>query len=114
MDKGPRYRRPFRRRFEGKTDYNKRLKLLKSRKLRVVIRTSNNHMRVQIVQSKLGCDKVLISAFSKELGKKYGWDANTGNIPASYLTGCLAGLRAKKGNIQEDKPECPKRNLCSL
>ena len=101
MAKGPRYRRPFRRRFEGKTDYHKRLRLLKSRKLRVVIRTSNNHMRVQIVQSKLGGDKVLISAFSKELVLKYGWIANTGNIPASYLTGYLAGLRAKNNNIQE-------------
>ena len=71
MGRGPRYRRPFRRRFEGKTDYHKRLKLLKSRKLRVVVRTSNNHVRVQIVQSKLGGDKILISAFSKELVSKY-------------------------------------------
>ena len=101
MARGPRYRRPFRRRFEGKTDYHKRIKLLKSRKLRVVIRTSNNHVRVQIVQSKLGGDKVLISAFSKELVSKYGWIANTGNIPASYLTGYLAGIKAKKNNIQE-------------
>ena len=101
MARGPRYRRPFRRRFEGKTDYHKRIKLLKSRKLRVVIRTSNNHVRVQIVQSKLGGDKVLISAFSKELVSKYGWIPNTGNIPASYLTGYLAGIKAKKNNIQE-------------
>ena len=101
MAKGPRHRRPFRRRHEGKTDYHKRIKLLKSRKLRVVIRSSNNHMRVQVVQSKLGGDKILISAFSKELPLNYGWIANTGNIPASYLTGYLAGLRAKKNNIQE-------------
>ena len=101
MAKGPRYRRPFRRRFEGKTDYHKRMKLLKSRKLRVVIRTSNNNIRVQVVQSKLGGDKVLISAFSKELSSKYGWNASTGNIPASYLTGYLAGLRAKNNNIQD-------------
>jgi len=101
MGRGPRYRRPFRRRFEGKTDYHKRLKLLKSRKLRVVVRTSNNHVRVQIVQSKLGGDKILISAFSKELVSKYGWIPNTGNIPASYLTGYLAGIKAKKSNIQE-------------
>lgn len=101
MGKGPRYRRPFRRRIEGKTDYHKRLKLLKSRKLRVVIRSSNNHIRVQIVQSKLGGDEVLISAFSKELVSKYDWVANTGNIPASYLTGYLAGLRAKKASIQD-------------
>jgi len=101
MARGPRYRRSFRRRHDGKTDYQKRLKLLKSRKLRAVIRTSNNHMRVQIIQSKLGGDKVLASAFSKELTSKYGWNANTGNIPAAYLTGYLAGLRAKAQNIQK-------------
>lgn len=101
MAKGPRYRIPFRRRFEGKTDYHKRLKLLKSRKLRVVIRASNNHIRVQIVKSELGGDKILVSAFSKELTLKYKWIANTGNIPAAYLTGFLAGIKSKKLNIQE-------------
>lgn len=100
MARGPRYRRSFRRRHEGKTDYHKRLRLLKSRKLKVVIRASNDHMRVQIVQSKLGGDKVLVSSFSKELVLKYDWGANTGNIPAAYLTGYLAGLRAKSKNIQ--------------
>jgi large subunit ribosomal protein L18 len=77
------------------------MKLLKSRKIRVVIRASNNHIRTQFVQSKLGGDKILISAFSKELTSKYGWTASTGNIPASYLTGYLAGLRAKNNNIQD-------------
>ena len=101
MAKGPRYRRDFRRRIEGKTNYHKRLKLLKSRQLRVVIRASNNHIRVQIIDSKLRGDKILISAFSKELASKYGWTANTGNLPASYLTGYLAGLRAKNKKIEE-------------
>jgi large subunit ribosomal protein L18 len=49
----------------------------------------------------MGGDKVLSSSFSKELSSKYGWIANTGNIPASYLTGYLAGLRAIKNNIEE-------------
>ena len=101
MARGPRYRRPFRRRVEGKTNYQRRLRLLKSRKLRLVIRASNNHVRVQIVESKIGGDKVLISAFSKELTSKFEWTANTGNIPAAYLTGYLAGLRAKKNKIEE-------------
>ena len=61
----------------------------------------NYHMRVQIVESKLGGDNVLISAFSKELTSKYGWNTNGGNIPAAYLTGYLAGLRAKTRNIQD-------------
>lgn len=101
MAHGPRYRRPNRRRFEGKTNYNKRLRLLKSKSLRLVIRVSNNHVRIQVIESKKGGDKVLISAFSEELLKKYGWNANTGNIPAAYLTGYLAGVRAKKNNISK-------------
>jgi large subunit ribosomal protein L18 len=101
MAKGPRYRLPFRRRAEGKTNYHKRLKLIKSRRLRCVIRASNTHMVVQIIESKLGGDKILASAHSKELIKRFGWKANTGNIPAAYLTGYLAGLRAKKLNISE-------------
>ena len=101
MAKGPRYRRPFRRRAEGKTNYHKRLKLLKSKKLRAVIRASGNHITVQIVQSKLGGDKIIVSAHSKELKTKFGWNANTGNIPAAYLTGFLAGTRAKKQDVEE-------------
>ena len=101
MAHGPRYRVAKRRRDEGKTNYHRRLKLLKSRKLRVVIRASNNHIVVQIVESKKAGDKVLVSAFSRELVKKYDYNANTGNIPASYLTGYLAGIRAKKNNIND-------------
>ncbi|MFW9971774.1 MAG: 50S ribosomal protein L18 [Candidatus Odinarchaeota archaeon] len=101
MAKGPKYKRSLRRRNEGKTDYHKRLKLLKSRKLRVTIRATNNHIRVQFIESTIGGDKILISAFSKELPLKYNWDANTGNIPAAYLTGYLAGIRAKSKKIQE-------------
>lgn len=101
MGHGPRYRRPFRRRAEGKTNYQKRLKLLKSHKTRLVIRASNNHIQVQLVESKIGGDKILVSAFSKELKSKFSYSANTGNIPAAYLTGYLAGLRAKKVNIEE-------------
>jgi large subunit ribosomal protein L18 len=101
MAHGPRYRKLKRRRVQGKTDYHKRLKLLKSRRIRIVIRASTNHIIVQFVQSKKGGDKILVSAFSKELTNKFGYTANTGNIPAAYLTGYLAGLRAKKENIHD-------------
>jgi len=101
MAHGPRYRVAFRRRKEGKTNYHKRLRLLKSGKLRAVIRASTNNITVQIVQSRLGGDKIIVSAFSKELTKKFNWKANTGNIPAAYLTGYLAGIRSKKEKIEE-------------
>ncbi|MHA1688584.1 MAG: 50S ribosomal protein L18 [Promethearchaeota archaeon] len=105
MGRTPRYRKPFRRRAEGKTNYYKRLKLLKSRKLRLVIRASNNHIGIQVVQSVLKGDKILISASSQELPRTFDWKANTGNIPAAYLTGYLAGLRSKKAKITDLIPD---------
>ncbi|RLG58710.1 MAG: 50S ribosomal protein L18, partial [Candidatus Hydrothermarchaeota archaeon] len=93
MAKGPRYRVPFRRRREGKTDYRKRLKLLLSGKPRIVVRKTLKHTIVQVIDFDIKGDRVLVSAHSNEL-KKYGWQANTGNLPASYLTGLLCGKKA--------------------
>jgi large subunit ribosomal protein L18 len=101
MAKGPRHRLPLRRRIEGNTNYKKRLKLIKSKKLRAIIRASLNHIEVQFIKSKFGGDEVISSANSKELSNNFNWQANTGNIPASYLTGYLAGIRAKKAGIKE-------------
>lgn len=100
MARGPRYRVPFRRRREGKTDYRKRLKLLLSEKPRAVVRKTLNHTIVQIVTFDMRGDVTLVSSHSNEL-KKYGWKANTGNIPASYLTGLLCGKRALQKGIKE-------------
>ncbi|HHH77888.1 MAG TPA: 50S ribosomal protein L18 [Thermoplasmatales archaeon] len=95
-----RYRVPFRRRGEGKTDYRYRLRLLKSGKPRVVVRRSNKSTTVQFVVYEHGGDRVVSSAVGSEL-KKYGWSGSTGNMPASYLTGLLAGKRAVKGGVKE-------------
>lgn len=100
MAKGPRHRVPFRRRRKEKTNYHKRLKLIKSRKLRFVVRKSLKHTICQIVKAELGGDKTLVSAHTKEL-KKFGWDLGTGNIPSSYLVGYLCALKAKKVGIKE-------------
>lgn len=101
MAKGPTYKLPPRRRREGKTNYHSRKKLLMSRKNRLIIRASNKNIIVQFIKSKFGGDSVLASAFSKELVKNYGWQLNTGNLPAAYLTGYIAGIRAKKENIND-------------
>lgn len=89
-----------RRRRELKTNYRKRLKLLKSGKIRVVVRKSLKHMRVQFIKWTGEGDHTIVQAFSKEL-VKYGWDHYCGNVPAAYLTGLLAGLKAKKAGIKE-------------
>ena len=47
-------RMPHRRRREGVTDYRKRLKLVKSGKLRLVVRRTNRYVIVQLVESKAG------------------------------------------------------------
>lgn len=88
------YNKPFKRRKEQKTDYEQRLKLIKSEHPRAVIRTSNKHTRVQIADYKPEGDKNSAQTTSKEL-REYGWEHNTGNIPAAYLTGYLAGHRAE-------------------
>ncbi len=89
-----------RRRREKKTNYRKRLALLKSGKIRVVIRRSVKNIRIQFVEWNGKGDETLSQTFSKEL-KKYGWDHYCGNVPASYLTGFLAGIKAKKKGIKE-------------
>lgn len=89
-----------RRRREGKTDFRLRLALIKSRRLRFVARKSLNNMTCSFVQHKIEGDAALVTADSKEL-KAYGWKVNAGNLPASYLTGFLAGIRAKQAGIKE-------------
>ncbi len=99
--KGPRYHVKPRRRREGKTDYRKRLHMLRSRKMRVVVRKSIKHTKVQFVEYHEGGDKVIASAISKELPVKYQWKYSTATTPAAYLTGLLAGKRAAEKGISE-------------
>ncbi len=101
MAKKANYRVQLRRRREGKTDYQARKALVTSRKPRLVTRGSNKNVEVQIIIAKPHGDEVLASANSRELIKSYGWRAPTGNIPAAYLTGLLAGLKAKAVGIKE-------------
>ncbi len=96
---GPRYKVPFRRRREFKTNYRYRLNLLKSRLPRAVVRKSLKQTIVQFIQYDPKGDRVLASASSLELAK-LGWKATAGNLPAAYLTGFLAGKRALKNNIE--------------
>lgn len=86
---------PFRRKREGKTDYKKRLMLLKSGRRRFVVRKSLKNIITQIVEYSPKGDKVITSASSKDL-EKYGYKFSKGNLVAAYLTGFLLGKRSKK------------------
>lgn len=100
MAQGPRYKVAFRRRREGRTDYRQRQRLLRARVPRAVVRTSLRHTSVQIVEFDSQGDQVLVTAHSREL-LDMGWNQATGNIPAAYLTGYLAGKKAMAKGLNE-------------
>ena len=101
MARGPRYRVPWRRRREGKTNYYKRIKLVLSGKPRFVVRRTNKYIIVQVAEARVEGDRMIAVAHSRELVKLYGWKGGTKNTSAAYLTGLLAGLRALKAGVKE-------------
>ncbi|MHA1959716.1 MAG: 50S ribosomal protein L18 [Candidatus Thorarchaeota archaeon] len=100
MAHGPTYKVKFRRRREGKTNYYRRRRLLLSRTPRLVIRKTNTATIVQVVKAQVIGDVTLAAADSTELDS-HGWTAGTGNLPAAYLSGLLAGRRAKESGVSE-------------
>jgi len=100
MAKGPKYVVKFRREREGKTNYKKRLALLKSRLSRLVVRISNKNIICQAIAHGKEGDAVLAVGTSNELAK-LGWKGSKSNIPAAYLTGYLCGKKALKAKVDE-------------
>lgn len=92
-----------RRRLEGKTDYAKRLKLLKGNSPRIIFRKTNRYILAQYVTSREAQDKVVIGISSKAL-MKLGWpesaEGSLKSLPASYLTGYLIGKRIIKEKLK--------------
>lgn len=92
------------RRRQGKTNYRKRLILLKSIFPRLVVRKTNQYIILQIVESKEAEDKIITLVNSKEL-LKFDWPENKKgslkSLTASYLAGYLIGRKAKKIKIQK-------------
>lgn len=91
----------YRRKREGRTNYKKRLKLLASNKLRLVIRKSLKNITSQLVEYDINGDRIVLGASSKELEKKFNWQFNRDNMPAAYLTGLLLGIKANKKGIKK-------------
>ncbi len=100
MAKGPRYRVPYRRRREGKTNYRKRLKLLVSRKPRLIVRITNSRIIAQVAEYTPVGDRIIVSVDSSML-TKYGWKGDLNNTPAAYLTGLLIGKKALETGVKE-------------
>ncbi len=86
----------FRRRREAKTNYHKRLALVKGGIPRVVVRKSNRKVLGQIISYNEKGDVVSCSANSDEL-EAFGWHSR-GNRATAYLTGMLL---ASKVDVKE-------------
>ena len=99
MAHGSNYKVAFRRRREGKTDYAARLNLVDYDKSRLVVRVSNSHATVQVVDYAPEGDITVASAVSKQLAK-YGYLGHTGNISAFYLTAYLCAKRALAAGVE--------------
>ncbi len=101
MARGPSYNVPYRRRREGKTDYHRRKKLVLSDLPRLVARKTNKHIIAQMVEASVEGDRVIASAHSSELRKKYGWLGSLKSLPAAYLTGLICGYRALEKGVKK-------------
>lgn len=98
-----------RRRKENKTDYVKRLGLLKSGVPRLVFRRTNKYTIAEYITSHEAQDKVALGMTSKIL-LDYGWpktmEGSLKSTPATYLLGFLFGKK-----IAEHKLKAPIMDL---
>jgi large subunit ribosomal protein L18 len=91
-----------RRRKENKTDYLKRLKLLKGEKPRIIFRKTNRYIISEYITSKEAQDSVVFGFDSRKL-EEYGWPKNAQgslkSVTASYFTGYLTGKNIIKKKL---------------
>ncbi|MGI0141218.1 MAG: 50S ribosomal protein L18 [Candidatus Micrarchaeales archaeon] len=86
----------FRRRREAKTNYHKRLALVKGDMARIVVRKSNRGILGQVVKYNEKGDVVSYSVDSCEL-VKMGWPSRS-NRPTAYLTGMLLASKISEAD----------------
>ncbi len=105
MARGPSYKVPFKRRRQGKTNYYKRYRMVKSgQRIRAVVRKTNSYIIVQIVEFAPRGDITRVAVHSRALSK-FGWRGDYDNTPAAYLTGLVAGLTSVKIGITKAVPD---------
>jgi large subunit ribosomal protein L18 len=99
MGRGSTFVIPYKRRRQARTHYRERRKLIVSSYPIYIVRRSLRYITVTFTAPRIGGDIHLAGASSKELLKRYNWVSGR-NLPAAYLTGLLAGLRAKEKGIE--------------
>jgi large subunit ribosomal protein L18 len=92
------YSKILRRLRAEKTNYRRRKAMLMGKRDFVTVQISNENTFVQVHKPKMAGDQTIASAHSRFLISK-GWKGSRKNIPASYLTGFLAGKKALKAGV---------------
>jgi len=108
-----RFQVKFRRRREGKTDYQARRRLTlqdknkyNTPKYRLVVRFTNKDIICQVIYATLKGDRVLCMAHSQELKEqRYGLNVGLTNYAAAYCTGLLLARRLLKNLKLDEKYE---------
>lgn len=108
-----RYQVKYRRRREGKTDYQARRALViqdknkfASPKYRFVVRITNKDVICQVIFTKITGDVCMTAAYAHEL-KNYGCGVGLTNYAACYATGLLAARRVlTKLNLADTYEGC--------
>jgi len=108
-----RYQVKFRRRREGKTDFQARRRLTiqdknkyNTPKYRFVVRFTNKDVICQVIYATLKGDRVLAAAHSQELkDARYGLTVGLTNYAAAYCTGLLLARRLLKKLGMDQKYE---------
>lgn len=102
MAYGKRQRNQYRRRLAGKTDYHRRLRMLKSGIPRAVVRVSNTQITCQLTNFSKDGDLVVASFTGNEL-KSHGFpsDASKKSVTACYLAGFGLAKKAISNGYSE-------------
>ncbi len=103
-------RQVFKRKREGKTDYRRRLALLKSGNDRLVIRISGKNIIGQVVRYDEAGDRVILTVTGATLAKN-GLDVKGNSSLACYLVGLEIAKRAKEKGINELVLDVGRRRL---
>ncbi|CRK90794.1 CLUMA_CG004484, isoform A [Clunio marinus] len=109
-----RYQVKFKRRREGKTDYQARKRLIfqdknkyNTPKYRLIVRLSNRDITCQIAYARIEGDRIVCAAYSHEL-PRYGVKLGLTNYAAAYCTGLLVARRIlQKLSLDSIYSGCP-------
>ncbi|MEC9001446.1 MAG: 50S ribosomal protein L18 [Candidatus Thermoplasmatota archaeon] len=95
MAHGKSQRLRFKRRRNGKTDYRRRLRMLRGGVPRAIVRVSNTQVVCQLAQFDPEGDRIVASVNGSNLAS-YGWPAgaSTKSVPACYISGYALGKSA--------------------